>query len=145
MSPDKRVCIAGSNQHDLRIFRYQLREFSDEVTVFDAGVPPPEKFNIIMIDCEHLESALSKPLQYLLSLNKSSSLIFIGQVTDTCEFVLLQHIGKIFHLEKGHAFLEDLQGALDEIHLPQPNAESSILQKFRKRIFNLYGFDPSNN
>jgi hypothetical protein len=140
VSPDKLVCIAGSSHQDQKIFRHQLREFSDEVTVFDLGVPPPDKFNIIIIDCEHLDEKLSKPLQYLLSLNKTSSLIFIGQLTDTCEFVLTQHSGKIFHLQKGHTFLEDLQEALDEIHVPHPRTEFSMLQKLRSRIFAWYGF-----
>jgi hypothetical protein len=144
VSPDKRVCIAGSGQHDLKIFKHQLREFSDEVTIFHAGVPPPDKFNIIMIDCEHLDAALSQPLQYLLSLNKTSSLIFVGQLTDKCEFVLTKHTGKIFHLQKGHTFLEDLQDALDEIHVPPLRTEITLLQKMRREIFKWYGFRPSH-
>jgi hypothetical protein len=142
VNPHTSVCIAAAGPQDLRIFKHHLKGLCNELIVFDASIPSPDKFNLIIIDCQHLDASLHQPLQSLLLLNKKSALVFIGQLTDNCEFVLRKHTGKIFHLQKGTTFEGDLLEILDEIHVPYAEVEFSLLQKFRQAIFKYYGITP---
>lgn len=144
VSQHKSVCIAGCTPHDQRILRQQLQRYSYEIIIFEQQVPPPVISTIIIVDCQHLDRSRITELQTLLSINNKAALIFLGQVTDKCEFALRRHSGKIYHLQSGIFFLEDLQEALDEINVPHPKAQWSLLQIFRRKIFKLYGFEPSH-
>ena len=141
MSQKKNVCFAGLNSQDKRIIKKHLEQFLYQpIQLPEVKTRNTLQVNLMILDYQGLTKNNTKAIQLLLSVNKQCGIIFIGQPTQIFNFILPQHSGKIFHIQKGNSLLEDIEEAVDELNVRYTTIQWSLLQVMRRKIFKLYGF-----